>query len=191
MAPPTLIPAQPNIGIPLSGGAIGPLAVMNSNSMAVADDPSDPYYTLAGSDTAAGNVYRVAVPSGAAYLCMSHEFHGASSVATPPVVRAYGKLAVQPNAATPVAGGVSASFYSPSGTDGQWVLLGNMNTGAYRITLGSAGEAETMYVGQTSYRSLPSTVHLRGCSEVIVVIDTAASGITGGVVVATMEMADA
>lgn len=170
------------------GSAIGRVITFNKNSKTVQNAPTDPYKVLTAAHADDVNVKLVAAPANASYLTLMHEFTG-SVPGVIPTVRVFGKLPLGNSGTAEYApGAVGGTFGAPIDSLGQWVPLGNMNTGVFLLTVGSATDTTAETINATSLRGIPVSVHLRGCTHVLVCIVTAATTVTLGQIVGTFEV---
>lgn len=197
------------------GSTITPHYVFNSDALAVQDNPYDPLNIVSDTAGTADNesswVNRVSVPALAKYLVLSHAWCILANPGTDvdpttlPVVRAYGLLptfapasqsgtpfAAANNSGVQVPGGMSTPHPPLLAHTEDWHALSNLNTGTYAFTLGSLSAPTKVweYVdasGNIYRRSASATIHLRGCTEVIVPISTAAVGPTNSIIIGTFE----
>jgi len=153
--------------------------VKSGTNTSGADSQLNPYGVVASTVLNHGNVVILSVPDGANYLDLFNEWVGSNPTVSP-VVRVFGEVPhrVENPGSGSLAGQTfnwpydyNSAFFNPStakeGTD--WKPLNNIASGSHDITLSST----IVLDNGTSKRGASTTVNLRGCKRVMVLIDTA------------------
>lgn len=171
-------------GLMLRSGLSGLRTFHRAAAVATAS-PTDPYGVLDGTDAQAASVIITAVPNGANFLMLFHDYRdSAGTLTTAPVVRVFGEVPEQnpanqtyepsilTNGPSPV---VPSTSIQPPLPSRHWVPLGELSTGNIPITVGGTTPVMVVTIaGNDWYRSSPAFVALLGVSRVLVTISTAA-----------------
>lgn len=126
------------------------------------------------------NVIVHAVPDGASYLDLYHDFYGAEpSTGTQPIVQVFGRLPEFDYGGTEETERRWPQDINGTFTDvtRQWIPLFDPTNPDATVEF----EDSVMHNGNFK-RSMPKQFYLAGCDAVVVLISTAASGPTGGVI---------
>lgn len=186
---------QVSSGAPVHiGSYIGPVQVLNSNSLVVDPDYYIPWSYLQGTAITADATYILTVPNNATYLTLFHQYVG--TLTGRPVVRLFGEIPLkdkQTNHPSDIhstyvnpftlsySTNASILKYDQGGYD--WIPLAALSTASpWDITLGDASLAQDMQCAGADRRSTWSTVNLLGVRRVMATIKTAATGITRGLI---------